>query len=81
MLAGLVATASGLLFTADLDGNFLGFDAATGKVLNKIATQRTSGGGVITYQAEGGQRVALAAGLEDPSFHVNGKPMVLVYGL
>ncbi len=81
MLAGLVATAGGLLFTVDLDGNFLVFDAATGTVLHKIATRQTTGGGVITYQSGGKQRIAVAAGLDDVSFQVHGKPVVVVYGL
>jgi len=81
MLAGLVATASGLLLTVDLDGNFLAFDAATGTVLHKIATRQTTGGGVITYQSGGKQHIAVAAGLDDVSFEVHGKPVVVVYGL
>ena len=40
MLAGLAATASGLLVTADLNGDLLVFDAATGNVLQRIPTKQ-----------------------------------------
>jgi len=36
---------------------------------------------VITYQAAGKQRIALAAGLEDRILETHGKPAVVVFGL
>ncbi len=81
MVAGIAVTASGLVMTADLDGNFLVFDAASGKVLHKIATNQSAGGGVITYQTGGKQRVAMAAGMQNRIMGSHGKPVVLVFGL
>jgi len=81
MISGIVVTATGLMMTIDLDGKFLVFDAATGKLLHSIATAQAAGGGVITYQAGGKQRIALAAGLEDRILATHGKPAVLVLGL
>lgn len=81
MLSGIVVTSTGLVMTVDLDGNFLSFEATTGKVLHRIATGQQAGGGVITYQAGGKQRIALAVGLEDRIVQSHGKPAVLVYGL
>ena len=81
LLAGIAVTASGLVLTGDLDGNFLAFDAATGKLLHRIATGQPFGGGVITYQAGGRQRIGVAAGLQGSIFQAKGQPMVIVYGL
>ncbi len=81
MVAGIAVTASGLVMTADLNGDFLAFDAATGKVLHRIATKQSAGGGVITYQAGGKQRVAMATGMENRIMGSHGEPVVLVFGL
>jgi alcohol dehydrogenase (cytochrome c) len=81
MVAGIAVTASGLLMTADLNGDFLAYDAATGKELHRIATGQPGGGGVITYQAGGSQKVAMAAGLEDFIIGSHGKAEVVVLGL
>jgi alcohol dehydrogenase (cytochrome c) len=81
MVAGIAVTASGLLMTADLNGDFLAYDAATGKELHRIATGKPGGGGVITYQAGGSQKVAMAAGLEDRIIGSSGKAEVIVFGL
>ena len=80
-LSGIVATASGLLITVDLDGKFLAFDAATGKLVRQFSTGQSTGGGVITYQAGGKQRIAMVTGLEDNILAVHGKPAVLIFGL
>jgi alcohol dehydrogenase (cytochrome c) len=81
MVAGIVTTASGLVMTGDLNGDIMAFDAASGKMLHKIATKAPVGGGVITYQAGGKQRVAAAIGLEDRIMGTHGKPVVVVFGL
>ena len=81
MVAGIVATASGLVLTADLNGDFLVFEGSAGKLLHRVATQQPGGGGVITYQAGGKQRIAIANGLEDRILGTQGQPQVLVFGL
>jgi alcohol dehydrogenase (cytochrome c) len=81
MISGIVPTAAGLLFTVDLNGDFLAFDAATGKMLHRIATKQSAGGGVITYETGGKQRVAIAEGLEDRILDAHGQPVVVVFGL
>src|SRR5437764_9862684 len=60
MVAGIAVTAAGLVFTAGLDGDFLALDAATGKVLQRVPMRQPAGGGVITYQTAGSQRIAVA---------------------
>ena len=81
MVAGIAVTASGLMLTADLNGDFLAFDSATGKLLHRIATRQPGGGGVITYQTGGKQRIAMAAGMENRIFGTRGQPVVMVFGL
>ena len=82
MLAAITATAGGLVFTGDLDGNVLAYDAASGKELWRSATGKAIAGGVITYQANGRQHVAVAAGLNSPIWPVKGgSAQVAVYAL
>jgi alcohol dehydrogenase (cytochrome c) len=82
MVAGITATAGGLVFTGDVDGNVLAYDAATGKELWRSATGKAIGGGVITYQAGGRQYLAVAAGLNSPIWPLKGgSAQVAVYAL
>ena len=81
MVAGIAVTASSLVFTAGLDGDFLALDAATGKVLSRMPMRQPAGGGVITYEAQGKQRIGVAAGLENNILQTKGNPVVIVYGL
>jgi len=62
ILAGLTATAGGVLFTGDSHGTFLALDSATGRQLEKIDVGGTLAGGVVTYEVDGRQYVAYAAG-------------------
>ena len=81
MVAGIAVTGAGLVFTAGLDGDFLVLDAATGKVLRRMPMKQPTGGGVVTYQVEGKQRIGVAAGLENTILQTKGNPVVIVYGL
>lgn len=82
MVAGITATAGGVVFTGDLDGQVIAYDAASGKVLWKDATGKAIGGGVVSYAAGGKQHVAAAAGLNSAIWPVKGGPAtVVVYAL
>jgi len=72
MVAGITATAGGVVFTGDLDGNVLAYDAASGKALWSDATGKAIGGSVMTYEAGGKQYVAAAAGMNSPIWPVKG---------
>jgi alcohol dehydrogenase (cytochrome c) len=63
MLAGVTPTSGGLVFTADLLGNVLAFDATSGALLASVSTSLPTGGGVISYEVAGKQYVAVAAGM------------------
>jgi alcohol dehydrogenase (cytochrome c) len=81
MLAAIVATASGLVLTADLNGDLLAFDAGTGNVMYRIAMHQPAGGGIIAYKSGGRERVAVAAGFASNIYKTQGQPVVAVFGL
>ena len=82
MVAAITATAGGVVFTGDLDGNVLAYDAQSGKELWRHATGKAIGGGVISYEAGGKQYVAVAAGLNSAIWPVKGGPArVVIYAL
>ncbi|HVC83018.1 MAG TPA: PQQ-binding-like beta-propeller repeat protein [Chloroflexota bacterium] len=62
MLGGAVATASGLVFAGSHDGNFYAFDAKTGKIVWKTNVGLSFGAAPITYEVNGTQYIAVAAG-------------------
>jgi alcohol dehydrogenase (cytochrome c) len=63
-------TAGGLVFFGDMGGNFYVLDAATGQKLWGQKIGGAIGGGVITYTANGAQKVAVATGYVSPAFPV-----------
>ena len=82
MIAAVTPTASGLLFTGDLDGNLLVFDAATGKILLKKKVGGPIGGGVITYAIDGKQYLAIATGVNNGLFKTGlGQSSLVIYSL
>ena len=88
MVAGITATAGGLVFTGDLDGRVLAFDATTGKELWSHAAGGAGGaggaigGGVVVFEAGNKERIAVAVGLNSPIWPVKGGPArVLIYAL
>jgi PQQ-dependent dehydrogenase (methanol/ethanol family) len=62
MLAGLTATAGEVLFTGDLNGDFLALRASSGKVLYRFNTGGSIAGGISTYLVGGKQYAAVASG-------------------
>jgi alcohol dehydrogenase (cytochrome c) len=62
MLAAVTATSSDLLFTGELDGDFLVLDGRDGAVLYRFNTGGAMAAGVVTYRAAGKQYVAATSG-------------------
>ena len=62
MWAGTVATAGGLVFSADDDGNLIAFDARTGKPLWHFYTGGNLHASPMTFAVDGHQYVAIASG-------------------
>jgi alcohol dehydrogenase (cytochrome c) len=59
---GTLATANGLIFLCDDSGTFMGIDAKTGKVLWQYQVSQLWKASPMTYQFDGKQYVAVAAG-------------------
>ena len=62
-LSGITPTGGGIVFFGDLGGNFYAVDASNGQRLWGQKLDGAVGGGVITYTANGSQKVAAATGL------------------
>ena len=62
MVAGVLATAGGLVFTGDAEGYFTAYDAATGKDLWTFQCGSGHHSGPITYTLDGRQYIAVCVG-------------------
>lgn len=62
MLAAVTATSADLVFTGELDGDFVVLDGRDGTVLYRHNTGAAMNGGVVTYQIGGKQHVAVTSG-------------------
>ena len=71
ILGGVTPTAGGLVFFGDVGGNFYSLDAATGEKLWGMNIGGAIGGGVITYSANGVQKIAVTTGFISPAFPVD----------
>ena len=62
-LAGVMSTASGLVFSGDQEGNFIAFDAASGQELWHYQTGTSIwGAAAMTYMLDGRQQVLISSG-------------------
>jgi alcohol dehydrogenase (cytochrome c) len=80
MYAGLTPTAGGVVFTGDLNGDFLVLDARNGRTLYRFDTGGPIAGGVITYEVKGRQYVAVASGSSGGSIPLSGSTTLVVFG-
>jgi outer membrane protein assembly factor BamB len=60
--AGVLTTASNLLFSGDRDGGFYALDAVTGKTVWETSLGRSVSAGPMTYMVNGKQYVSIQAG-------------------
>ena len=82
MLAAVTATSSDLVFTGELEGDFLVLDGRDGTVLLRFNTGGAMTGGVVTYQAGGRQHVAVTSGSAVGFWRVPpGSATVIVFAL
>jgi alcohol dehydrogenase (cytochrome c) len=63
MGAGMLATAGGLVFTGDAEGNFLAYDAASGEELWSYQTGSGIRSGPVTFLVDGCQYIAMPSGM------------------
>jgi len=64
--AGILATASGLLFTGGMDQTVLAYDAATGAQVWRSVLNGVPNASPITYAVDGKQYVAFVTGMGNP---------------
>lgn len=81
MYAAVTPTAGGVLFTGDLNGDFMVVDARSGKVVYRFDTGGPIAGGVVTYEKNGKQYVAVAAGNSGGSIPLQGASTIVIFGL
>ena len=80
IIGAMTPTAGGVVFFGDIGGNFYALDAANGQKLWGQELGGAIAGGVITYTANGEQKVAVAAGftmLAWPTKIVTAKVVIL----
>src|SRR5271170_2578664 len=82
IVGAVTPTGGGLVFFGDVGGNFYGLDASSGQ---KLWGQKIGGaiaGGVITYTANGAQKIAVTTGLISPAWPVQiATAKILILGL
>jgi alcohol dehydrogenase (cytochrome c) len=81
LVAGVTATAGGVVFTGELTGDFIALEALTGRELYRFYTGSGLLGGVVTYSVDGKQYVAAASGGGSYNFGREGSPTVFVFTL
>jgi len=81
LVAGITVTSSGMLFTGDLNNDFLAMDASNGKTLYRFNTGGSIGGGVISYAIDGKQYVATTSGVVSGFFGGSGTSAIIIFSL
>lgn len=66
IVAGVTATAGGVVFAANLSGDLMGFDQRDGSIRFRYNTGQPIGGGIVSYSVGGKQYIAVASGLDAP---------------
>jgi glucose dehydrogenase/mono/diheme cytochrome c family protein len=79
MYAAITPTAGNVLFTGDLEGNFLVLDARSGKEVYRFNTGGPLAGGVVTWEQKGRQYIAVASGHSGGSIPVSGSTTIVVF--
>ena len=81
-LGGVTTTSAGLVLVGELSGDVVALDARAGHELWRGKTGNAIGGGVITYAVRDRQLVAVAAGMNSPTWPVTAATArIVVYGL
>ena len=82
MIGAVTVTKTGLVFTGDLNGNLMAFDAANGKKLASVKTPGAIAGGIVTYDDGGTQYVATTSGnISRLTWGSLGSPSIYVYAI
>jgi len=80
-VAGITVTSGGMLFTGDLNNDFLAMDASNAMTLYRFNPGGSVGGGVISYGIAGKQYVATTSGVVSGFFGGSGTSAIVVFSL
>ena len=81
LVAAVTTTGGGLVFTGEMTGDFLAFDAATGKERYRFNTGGGINGGISTYAVKGKQYIAVTSGGGTLTVGGGGSPTLFVFSL
>jgi alcohol dehydrogenase (cytochrome c) len=81
MLGAVTATSGNLVFAGDLNGDFLAFHARNGDVLYRFNTGGSIAGGVVTYELDDKQYVAVMSGHDSRSWGARGAATAVIFAL
>ena len=82
ILAAVTPTAGGLLLSGNSGGDFVAYDAKTGKRLYRFATGGPVAAGITTYAVAGKQYIAVPSGSSSrDSASANGSATLVIFGL
>lgn len=81
MVAAVTTTGGGLVFAGERTGDFLAFDAASGKELYRFNTGAAIHGGIASYAVDGRQFIATTSGGGSLTFGGGGAATVFVFAL
>jgi len=81
VVAAVTATAGGVVLAGSLDGEFIVLDAANGNKLYGFQTGGALAGGIISYEIDGRQVVAVMSGSHSGLWSSRGSPTVVLFGL
>jgi alcohol dehydrogenase (cytochrome c) len=82
LVGGLITTAGNVVITGDITGRLLILDATTGVLLyGDNLNAGALDGGLITYEVNGKQFIAVAAGDNSSTYGVSGENTIVVLGL
>ena len=83
MVAAVTTTKGDVVFTGELTGDFLAFDARDGTELYRFYTGGGIGGGIVTYLEQGKQYVAVMSGRPSAAWlgKAGGAPTVFLFSL
>jgi len=81
MVAAVTTTGGGLVLTGEQTGDFLAFDAATGKELYRFYAGGGLFGGIVTYETGGRQYIAATTGGGSLTFGSSGSATLFIFAL
>ena len=83
MVAAVTTTAGGLVLAAELTGDFLVLDVKSGSPLYRFQTGGPVAGGIVSYEVDDQQYIAVASGSPLPRWIRNhpGAATIVVFAL